>query len=105
MAVSDDERCRYCEVTLAQCRVRGADHQCCLGCIQTDWRCHSERPDAGFNGDVHVYPVGDLMDHDTDTGDCVCIPTVEPVKRDDGSVGWLLTHHSLDNREAREDKP
>ena len=26
----------------------------------------------------------------------------EAVFRDDGSNGWLVTHHSLDGREARE---
>lgn len=51
---------------------------------------------------VHVYPNNDLIDHDTDGGDCVCGPTVEPVPRDDGSMGWLVTHHSLDGRELRE---
>lgn len=47
---------------------------------------------------VHVLPVNDLIEHEPE--DCVCGPTVEAVQRDDGSVGWLLTHHSLDGREA-----
>ena len=34
--------------------------------------------------------------------DCPCGPTAESVKRDDGSVGWVLIHHSLDGREANE---
>lgn len=51
---------------------------------------------------VHVFPTGDLIDHDTSGGDCPCGPTSEPVKRDDGSVGWVTTHHSLDGREAKE---
>lgn len=48
----------------------------------------------------HVVPVNDLIEHDT-TGeqDCVCGPDVEPVERDDGSVAWLISHHSLDGRE------
>ena len=54
------------------------------------------------DGDVHVYPVGDLIDHDIDGGDCPCGPRIEAVKRDDGSYGWVLVHHSLDNRESRE---
>lgn len=54
------------------------------------------------DGPVHVVPVDDLIDHDTSGGDCVCGPTPEAVKRDDGSIGWLLTHHSLDGREAFE---
>lgn len=27
-----------------------------------------------------------------------------PVTREDGSVGWLMVHHSLDSREASEDQ-
>jgi hypothetical protein len=51
---------------------------------------------------IHVYPVGDLVEHDTDGGECVCGPTVEPVEREDGSFGWVTTHHSLDGREQNE---
>lgn len=52
---------------------------------------------------VHVVPVGDGVPHAEDeTGDCICGPTVEPVFRDDGSNGWLTTHHSLDGRERHE---
>lgn len=51
---------------------------------------------------VHCYPASDLIDHDTDGGDCLCGPTTEAVFRDDGSNGWLVVHHSLDGRELRE---
>jgi hypothetical protein len=53
---------------------------------------------------LHVAPVGDLVGHDTSTTepDCVCGPRVEPVKREDGSMGWLIVHHSLDGREHTE---
>lgn len=53
---------------------------------------------------LHVYPVDDLIVHDTATSEaaCVCGPEERPVKRDDGSVGWLLVHHSLDGRERDE---
>lgn len=51
---------------------------------------------------VHVYPVNDLVEHDTNGGDCPCGPTTEPVMREDGSNGWLVTHHSLDGREKKE---
>jgi len=45
----------------------------------------------------HVYPVADLIDHDTDTDDCVCGPTTE------FGDGWaVVTHHSLDGRETKE---
>lgn len=50
----------------------------------------------------HVYPVNDLIEHDDTTDSCVCIPDQRPVKRDDGSIGWIAVHHSLDGREARE---
>ncbi len=49
-----------------------------------------------------VVPVDDLIAHDAFSDDCTCGPTSEPVKRDDGSMGWVLVHHSLDGREADE---
>jgi hypothetical protein len=48
--------------------------------------------------EVHVVPVGDLVKHEDYDG-CVCGPTAEPVVRDDGSMGWVYVHHSLDGRE------
>ena len=48
---------------------------------------------------MHVVPIADLVEHEDD--DCVCGPTTEPVPRDDGSFGWVVTHHSLDGREDR----
>lgn len=54
---------------------------------------------------VHVVPVNDLVEHDSSGADCVCGPTVEPVMRDDGSNGWLITHNSLDGRETEEVEP
>ena len=51
---------------------------------------------------VHVFPVNDIIEHDTDPDDCVCGPTAEPVIADDGSCGWVIVHHSLDGREANE---
>lgn len=50
---------------------------------------------------VHCLPVNDLIEHEDD--DCVCGPTVEAVYRDDGSNGWLISHHSLDGRERGEE--
>lgn len=55
-----------------------------------------------MSGTVHTYPVRDIVEHDTDGGDCICGPTTEPVQRDDGSYGWHILHHSLDGRELRE---
>lgn len=51
---------------------------------------------------VHVLPVGDLIEHEDVGDDCPCGPTTEPVKRDDGSIGWVVVHHSLDGRERGE---
>ena len=51
---------------------------------------------------IHVYPTKDLIEHETTGDGCPCGVTVEPVPRDDGSMGWLLTHHSLDGRERFE---
>lgn len=52
---------------------------------------------------IHVLPVDDLVEHDSSGQvDCVCGPTTEPVKADDGYVGWLVSHHALDGREDGE---
>lgn len=53
---------------------------------------------------LHVTPQCDLVDHDTGTAepDCVCGPEVRPDPQEDGSMGWLLVHHSLDGREQAE---
>jgi hypothetical protein len=53
---------------------------------------------------IHVSPIGDLIEHsiDTEEADCVCGPRTRPVERDDGSIGWVITHHSLDGRELHE---
>ncbi|MFK4108567.1 hypothetical protein [Streptomyces sp. NPDC002176] len=52
--------------------------------------------------DLHVVPLDDVVAHDTSvSGECVCGPTDQPVKREDGSVTWVAVHHSLDGRETR----
>lgn len=53
-----------------------------------------------INPPLHVIPVSDQIEHSLDDA-CVCGPANEPVKRDDGSVGWVVTHHSLDGREGK----
>jgi hypothetical protein len=50
---------------------------------------------------VHVLPLADVIAHD-ENDDCVCGTTTEPVTREDGTIGWVVTHHSLDGREADE---
>lgn len=59
---------------------------------------------TGLMATLHVLPVNDLTEHDTDTDtdDCVCGPTIEPVIGGDGPCGWVIVHHSLDGREANE---
>jgi hypothetical protein len=53
--------------------------------------------------DHHIYPVGDLIEHDVSgDDDCICGPTVEPVERDDGSIAYVIVHHALDGRELSE---
>lgn len=51
---------------------------------------------------LHVLPVADLVEHEDEGDDCICGPTTEPVPAADGSMGWLIVHHSLDGREKRE---
>jgi hypothetical protein len=50
---------------------------------------------------VHVLPVRDRVDHDSDrpTG-CPCHPSVEYV----GSGGFVVAHNAVDKRELRERK-
>lgn len=50
---------------------------------------------------LHIRPLGDPIGHDTSTGgpDCARGPEARPEKREAGSVGWLIVHHSLDGRE------
>ena len=64
----------------------------------------SSQNQANDRRTLHVAPTRDTVAHDTSTAepDCVCGPTFAPVEDDDGSIGWLLTHHSLDGREASE---
>lgn len=53
----------------------------------------------------HVYPLADAAEHDTasDEATCVCGPDTQPVVRGDGTVNWLIVHHSLDGREREEE--
>lgn len=76
-------------------------------CIQCD-RCGAEWTPAGKARcgprwsvpASHVTPSREI-DHEV-SEDCPCGPTASPVKRGDGSCGWVYIHHSLDGREIRE---
>lgn len=48
---------------------------------------------------LHVIPLDDLIVH-TEDDECACGPRAEPVERKDGSIWWVVVHHSLDGREA-----
>lgn len=63
--------------------------------MSTEWECVQ-------GAEVHVKPLHDLVEHADD--EYVCGPTTEPVARGDGSMGWLVLHHSLDGRELRESR-
>ena len=62
--------------------------------MNTRWVCISA-------DEVHVVPLNDLVGHTAD-GECVCGPETEPVPRNDGSMGWVVSHQSLDRRELQE---
>jgi hypothetical protein len=51
----------------------------------------------------HVYPTNDLIEHDTETDDCICGPEIQPVETDSGGINWVIVHNSLDGREQYED--
>jgi hypothetical protein len=52
-------------------------------------------------GEVHVRPLGDLIEHEL-TDECPCGPESRREVFEDGSDGWLIVHHSLDSREKEE---
>lgn len=47
---------------------------------------------------LHVWPTGDLIEHETDGAACPCGPALE----EHGNGVVMVTHHSLDGREAHE---
>ena len=47
--------------------------------------------------DVHVFPIDDLLEHNTDSGECMCDPEVIV---EGGSL--IYVHNSYDGREDRE---
>jgi hypothetical protein len=69
-----------------------------------DWSA-AENEDVVYGDVIHVFPLDDLIEHDTspESGDtCVCGPEIEPVERSDGTFGWVVMHGSLDGREHTE---
>ena len=83
----------------SRCRIRdGYGDRCnCPG--------HAADPEDGPPSNTrHVHPADDGIEHDTSTSepDCLCGPEVRPAPGADGSMGWLIVHHSLDGREQAE---
>lgn len=63
------------------------------------WCCHTDD-----DGPQHHWPVGDIIEHEVDVNDdrCACGPITRGEKRADGTIGWVIVHHSLDGREIDE---
>jgi len=55
---------------------------------------------SALANNVHVYPNHDTLQHEAH--DCPCGVSTEAVPRDDGTFGYVITHYSLDAREAVE---
>lgn len=54
-----------------------------------DWEADQEVR----NGEVHVWPIDDYIEHELEGTDCVCGPQVEQ------NLHLLVIHNSLDGRE------
>lgn len=50
---------------------------------------------------IHVVPMRDDITHEQ-SDECVCGPRNEAHAQPDGSVRFVVIHHSLDGRESRE---
>jgi hypothetical protein len=56
--------------------------------------------------EIHTIPMGDTITHTVNIEidgiihefDCICGPEVNPVKRGDGSMGWVYLHNAADGR-------
>lgn len=54
---------------------------------------------------AHVHPLNDLVEHTfNDQGECACGPRIEAITQKTGSIGWMISHNSLDGRERYEPK-
>ena len=47
---------------------------------------------------LHIFPLNDLGEHDTESETCICEPKIEFLSNGDG----LVIHNSFDGREALE---
>lgn len=48
---------------------------------------------------VHVFPVDDVIGHEVDGEDCPCLPEIEPIVLEDGSIRYVYIHHAWDGRD------
>lgn len=60
------------------------------------WSFHRIGEPSGYS--MHITPTADLVEHELNE-DCLCGPQTEGIKRTDGTIGWLYTHHALDGRD------
>jgi hypothetical protein len=44
---------------------------------------------------LHIVPRGDCIEHVCGGEECICGPTVRPVRRDGGGWQWVARHHAL----------
>lgn len=79
-------------------RIGRCFESCCVAGVNMDGRWEVYK---AADKTVHVVPVDDWIQHILSDG-CPCGPACEPVLRDDGSNGWMYTHHSADGRDQRE---
>lgn len=45
----------------------------------------------------HIVPTEDSIGHELNTS-CPCEPARDYKRREDGTTGWVVTHHALDGR-------
>lgn len=48
---------------------------------------------------VHVFPLGDIIDHDTEGMGCECLPVLTVTEELDQSLRWIILHNALDGRQ------
>lgn len=53
---------------------------------------------------IHIYPADDWIEHDTDSSECICEPTIEYVDKETGIPFSepLVIHNAIDQREKYE---
>lgn len=73
--------------------------------VNMGWKTEEFFDDSGNSRYIHVVPIQDLVEHTLDF-ECVCGTAVEEYYRQPGATPesiYLISHNSLDNREAEEE--